>query len=609
MTGPLLRRLLCLVLLAAPAAALAPDRAVSQYQVDAWAERQGLPQASVGAIAQDHDGYLWLATQEGVARFDGVELQSYTVEDVPEIRHNFVRALHTDAAGRVWLGTHAGSLSFVAGGHFTVVEPGRRSLGPAVGISSDAGGRVFAAFGRAGLFHATGRGLEPVPAATRGTSAPVGRLIRGRSGLLWLGVTGGVVRGDATAWTFLPVAWTGGRRVSALAEDHEGNLWIACGGPEAIRLDVRSTTARPLGPPLRLPAPIRNLLYDSRGTLWIAGDDGLYRVREGASSLPERLPRPAGAVDTVAEDRDGGLWIGTHTEGLLRLRTAELTPFGVPEGLPHDMVWNVLETQDGSLWASTDGGLVRLRRGRAEEVRSARFPTSDVVALAEGRDATLWAGTFRHGVFRLRPGAAEWEGLGAAHGIPPGPVTAIFEDRRGRLWVGSREGLAVGDGHRFQPVPQTGSLYVTSLVEDAAGTVWVATYGAGLFGFAGAGVRRYGVAQGLPSEQLNALLLDSAGRLWIATNDRGLAVLDHGRIGRVGTAHGLPYALILWLVDDRRGALWMSTNHGLVRVSFADLARTAFGAQTRITTARFFDESDGLRGTGFSATGQPAGWR
>jgi signal transduction histidine kinase/ligand-binding sensor domain-containing protein len=612
----ILRQALCALLLAAPAAAIDPTWAVTQYRVDAWTRRQGLPQASVLAIEQDRDGYLWLGTQEGVARFDGVEFDSYAVENAPEIRHNYISALHTDAAGRVWIGTDGGSLSFFSHGRFTTFDPGGISRGRVVGIASDAHGQVFAAFRQAGLFRVAGKSLAPVPTTGVRPHSPIGALVSGRDGAVWLGVEGGILRNDGAAWTFLPVAWAGDRLVTALAEDRSGALWLACGGGEALRLDVRGAAARPLAAPLHLAAAVRHLTVDSAGTLWIASANGVYRVRAGASSLPERVaPQPIDAVDTVREDREGGLWIGTHSEGLWRLRSDEALPFGTPEGLPHDVAWNVMETRDGWLYASTNGGLARLRNGKVERVSSPLFPTSDIVALAEGHDGSLWAGTYSRGVFRRPPGGGEWEEIGLESSIPAGPITVVFEDHRGRLWVGSREGLAVrvGDpaGRRFERVPLSAGPaqpYVTSIVEDAAGTVWVATYGAGLFAFTGDALRHDGPVPGLPSDQLNALLLDRSGRLWIATNDHGLLVLDHGRVGHVDARQGLPYALVLWLVDDERGGLWMSTNHGIVRASLAELARVAFAAQGRVT-ARIFDEGDGMRGAELSATGQPAGWR
>ncbi|HBL26831.1 MAG TPA: hypothetical protein DD490_08360, partial [Acidobacteria bacterium] len=487
---------------------------------------------------------------------------------------------------------------------------GELSRGPVVGITGDARGRVLVAFRDAGLFQVQGDHLTPISTLTR-PAGPLGILVRGSGRLVWLGVRGGVVRGDGSRWTFLPIPWTRGNVVTSLVQDQEGALWVGCEGSEILRLDVRGDRPQPLAPPVSVGHAVFHLATDPQETLWISSENGLFRLRKGATT-PERLtPRPLGMVDTARAGSDGGLWIGTHSEGLFRLHADEFTPYGVAEGLPNDVVWNVLETADGWLYASTNGGLTRLRDGKIERVTSPLFPTSDAVALAEGRDGSFWVGTFRHGVFRRAPGDGAWEAFGAETGIPPGPITVVFEDRLGRLWIGSREGLAVGRGRRFERValpPGASQPYVAAIVEDARGTIYVATYGAGLFAFRDGAVHHNGPVPGLPSSQLNALHFDGSQRLWIATNDRGLLVIDHGRVGHVHTGLGLPFDVVLWMVEDRRGGLWLSTNHGVVLVSLDELARAAFGQLPRITP-RVFDEGDGLRGTELSATGQPAGWR
>lgn len=604
---------------AAPVSALDPKLAVTQLRATRWTQREGLPQSSVLSIEQDLSGDLWLGTQEGVARFDGVDFESFTVETTPELGHNYAQALHLDPAGRLWVGNEVGTLATHHAGRFTAFAPSTEFRGSVAGIASAGGGETFVAFRQSGLFRVRGERLERVALDPARPAVPIGILTRGRGAALWVGAAGGVYRYQDAAWTYFEVPWARGRLITALAQDRQGELWLATDSALSAHVRIEGERLLARRPAVQLSAAIRSLYADAAGSLWLGTEDGLYRLLEEAGAHPERVPAvPEGAVDTVREDGAGNLWIGTRVHGLLRLRADEVVPFGRAEGLPLDTCWNVLETRDGTLYASTDGGLARLPAGgavRFEGVRSRLFPTSDIVALTEMRDGSLFAGTFRHGAFRLPPGGREWRAVGAGGGIPPGPITVVFEDREGRIWIGSREGLARGDLHRLEPVALgTGVAqpYVSSIVEDARGTVWVATTGAGLFGFAGDRAMHVGRAEGLPSEQLNALHLDAAGRLWIATNDRGLAVLHQGRIGQVGTRHGLPYAIILWLVEDHAGNLWMSTGHGLLRAALEDLARVAFApasptGEAQVTIKRL-SESDGMRDAEFNNTGQPAGW-
>ncbi len=599
------------ILLAVPALALEPSWALSQYRIDIWGQRQGLPQASVLAILQDQAGYLWLGTQEGVARFDGVDFDSFSVDGTPELGHNFVNALALDATGRLWFGTDGGTLATYSQGRFNVFPTGDEYRGRVIGIQADASGAVYVAFEQSGLFRVVDEQLKAVPLEDSGGPASAGALAKGPSGL-WLGTEGGVYRQQGPDWAFVPLPGVDGRLITALAPSGDHSVWVASDTGQLLEVTLGPGGASPRRPAVDLPATVRSLTVDSHDVLWIATEDGLFRWRPWAGEKsPQRLVKgPEGIVDTVREDNQGGLWIGTRSSGLYRLRSDEIMPFGAPEGLPDDATWNVFESPDGTLYVSTNGGLVQLEDGLVKTLDSPLFPTSDTVALAAGRDGSLLIGTFRHGLFQYSGESQPWRRINLDGSLPQSPITAVHEDRRGRLWVGSRSGLARRTDGSFTALPLLDGAaqpYISSIVEEPSGTLWVATYGAGLFAFDDDLVRQFEYPHELPSNQLNALHLDHRGRLWIATNDRGLAVLEGDRFGQVGTPQGLPYALVMWLVEDPTGHLWMSTNHGLVRVATDELAQVAFGAVPRLEM-QLLTESDGIRDLGFSGTGQPAGW-
>ena len=597
--------------LAAPALALEPTWALSQYRIDTWSQRQGLPQASVLAILQDQAGYLWLGTQEGVARFDGVDFDSFSVDGTPELGQNFVNALALDVTGRLWFGTDGGTLATYSQGRFSAFATGAEFRGRVVGIHADASGGVYVAFHQSGLFRVVDERLTTVTLEDGGGPSSAGALATGPSGL-WLGTEGGVYRQQGATWAFVPLPGVDGRLITALAPSGDSSAWVASGTNQLLEVTLDPGGASLKRPAVELPATVRSLTVDSHNVLWVATEDGLFRWRPWAGERsPQRLAKgPEGIVDTVREDDQGGLWIGTRSNGLYRLRSDEIMPFGTPEGLPDDTAWNVFESPEGALYVSTNGGLVRIENGQVETLDSPLFPTSDTVALAAGRDGSLLVGTFRHGLFQHSGGSQPWRRINLDSSLPQSPITAVHEDRRGRLWVGSRDGLARRTAGRFTALPLLDGAaqpYISSIVEEPSGTLWVATYGAGLFAFDDDAVRQFEYPQDLPSNQLNALHLDRQGRLWIATNDRGLAVLEGGHFGQVSTSQGLPYALVMWLVEDPTGHLWMSTNHGLVRVATEALAQVAFGAIPKLDM-QLLTESDGIRDLGFSGTGQPAGW-
>ena len=595
------------------ATALDPSRALTQYRLDSWTPRNGLPLTSVLGLLQDRAGYLWVGTQNGLSRFDGVAFRTFQVEDTPALASNYISALFEDRRDRIWAGTDAGDLSYFDGETFVAIPREAILRGQVAGFAESTGGDLFIAFRGAGLRRLDGQRLAPVADRQRRPVGRLGTLVRGEGGEIWGGGQGRLFRFSGGAWTRFELPRASGRLVTALAVRANGELLLSEDDATVRRVRPRGLTLVDVAPGWQLPAPVRALWIDRERTLWMGTEKGIARRREEDGARLELFAAgPKSAVNAISEDREGGLWMGTNSEGLLRLRADEVVPFGAAEGLPHDEAWNVLAAADGALWVTTSGGLARIAGNRIERVSVAGLPGEDAVALAERRDGSLWVGTFRSGLFRLPHAGLPLRRFTVDDGIPPGPLTVVFEDSHNALWVGSREGLARASGSGpFRPFPLLeGDVqpYVASIVEDRKGTLWIAT-NVGLFAQEPGGTRRYGPADGLASTALNALLLDSDGRLWIATNGQGIQVLDGGRFLSVDRRQGLPASSVLWIVEDNRGALWLSTiSHGVFRAGRQALLRAARGTEARIE-ARRFGFGDGLRDEECVGTGQPAGAR
>jgi signal transduction histidine kinase/ligand-binding sensor domain-containing protein/CheY-like chemotaxis protein len=603
------------------AAALDPSRAITQYRPDRWTRREGLPQMSVLCGLQDRAGYLWLGLQEGLARFDGISFRTFKVEDTPALASNYISALFEDRRGRIWVGTDTGDLSYFDGEALVALPRSNVLRGLVVGFAESPGGDLFVAFRGAGLQRLAGDRLEPVVDRGGGPIDNLSSLAQGRRGEIWAGGEGELFRFLRGGWTRFDLPGASGRAVTALAVHPEGDLLFSEDDQTVRRVRPQGLSLEPVQPDLQLPSLVLALFFDRERTLWIGTGSGVMRRRDDGIVGIE--PWPAGPRSAVAgffEDREGGLWIGTNLEGLLRLRADEVVPLGTAEGLPDDKTWNVMAASDGTLWVTTESGLARIAGGRVELVSVPGLPGGDGVALGERRDGSIWVGTYRYGLFRLprhdrddRDGRDDepLQQFTATEGLAAGPITVVFEDSRGRLWVGSRDGLAVEVDQRFQGVSLIeGDVqpYIGSIVEDRAGTVWIAT-SAGLFAQGPRGIwRRYGDSDGLASTALNALLLDRDGRLWIATNGQGLQVLDGDRFLTIDRRHGLPTGTLSWIVEDDRGGLWISSNLGLFRADRRALLRVAKGAAERVELRRF-GIGDGMGEGEAAGTGQPSGTR
>ncbi len=328
--------LIALLLAAVPLQALDPETAVHQYQLDAWQAEEGLPDVGVWEILQTTDGYLWLATYAWLVRFDGVQFTGFNADDTPELTHYPFYALAEDLDGSLWVGTHGGGLIRLKDGEWTRYTS------------------------REGLLDDRLWELE-----------------RGRDGGLWIGTSSGLARFLDGRWTsYTPADGLAGDRVWPLHEDRGGDLWIGTrGGLNRLQDGVLRTYTTGDG---LADDEIVALGEDLEGNLWVGtGGGGLSRfdrvATDGTSfvSYTTEHGLPGANVECIQADRDGNLWLGTHGDGVVRLSlrsgaagleaTGSILS-GEQDGPTNGLVESVVEDRDGNLWiGSDDRGLIRLR--------------------------------------------------------------------------------------------------------------------------------------------------------------------------------------------------------------------------------------------------------
>lgn len=602
-----------LALAALPVHGLDPARGVTQYALRQWTAEQGLPQNSVQAMAQTPDGYLWVATQDGLARFDGMTFTIFDSTNTPALLNNNITALVVDRAGALWVGTETAGLVCHREGRFEAIsQPDLDETRHVRQLFLDSGGGVWAALRHGVLLHfSPGKPVErlvmpPGPAEKTVTYSIAedasGRILFGtyRNGLFVLD-DGRIVPHEAPG---------GPAHIYRLLRDSRGTVWAATEGQGLMRLDGR--TWRRYGPADGLTeSNVYCIREDHRGTLWAGSyGGGLFRLDPDGrfSSWAKERGFPATVLLCLFEDREGSLWAGTQGAGLLQLRDGLFLPFGVPEGLAEEMVSCVLEDRGGALWAGTYGaGLWRLHAGGWTRFgRREGLPDETVYSLAESKRGGLWVGT-GGGVCRLEEGQR-------ARPIPPEklPSTMVYsllESSDGSLWIGTGAGLVRLSGTDWTTWSMNEglkSLSIVSLHEDAAGTVWVGTY-AGLGRILQGRFEPQGPAFGDPDMQVFGISEDPRGGLWFATYGRGLVRLHGAEWTPFTTREGLPTDYLYDVLVDASGDLWVTTSRGIFR---ADRASIEMAQRTRAPlTFRAFGRDDGLRSTECNGGSQPASWR
>jgi len=515
------------VSLATPVSGLDPERALTQYVHDSWRAPRDLPHDDVSAILQTRDGYLWVGTVEGLARFDGVRSVVFDKSNTPELGDNWIKALLEDRERRLWIATFGGGLVVREQGKFHRFPPAEGLASDVVyALYEDRAGRLWVGT-QAGLCRVDGDELVSVPLAG-GTAPAVRAILEDRAGTLWVGTGEGLFQRTTEGWSRLDEL--GHSVVLSLAESDEG-LWI---GTEKNGL---------------------RRLADDRLDAW-SQDDGLAHFR----------------VWSLAVDSDGNLWIGTDGGGLQRLRNGRLATLSTANGLTNDYVWALREDRERGLWVGTNGGgLHRFSDGRASSwTEREGLPTDFVWGVLRTKSGELFVGTEGAGLVRLRAGRFESFPVGSPG---PGSAKVLFESRDGTLWIGSHHGLHVWRDPRVVPVaiPELADETINALAESADGTLWIATNASGTYGLRDGVLERLELSPEITTGASSALLVARDGSLWVGTLD-GLARRNGARTDVWTVASGLPSSYVTDLVEAPDGAVWVTTRAGLARVRDGRLA-------------------------------------
>jgi len=587
---------------------LDPRLAITQYTQDVWSTEAGLPQNNVLAIAQTADGYLWLATEEGLVRFDGVRFTVINKENTPSLQGNDIRALLVDRLDNLWIGTNGGGLTRYKDGSFATFTT-RDGLANdailalhedphgAIWIGTDGGGMSRYANGKFQTF-STKEGLP---------DDAVFALCTGPDGSLWIGTHAGLARLQNNRFVSYSMKdGLGKDDIRSVYADRHGDVWIGTNGGGLGRFTdghfATYTTRDGLSGNM-----IWSIGEDVAGSLWIGtGDGGLSRFRDGHySSYTTKAGLPSDEVWTTFEDKEGNLWLGTKS-GLVRLKGGAFTTFTTKEGLSSDVILPVFEDRDGAIWAGTSAsGLNRLKDGKVTVYTTKDgLPSDSIFSINQDGAGTLWAGT-RKGLARLQNGHFD-----KVSGLPNEVVQCSFRDHNGDLWIGTRGGLSLYSGGKFTTFSSKDGLSndnVHSIYEDASRVLWVGTGGGGVDKFENGRFTAYTRSSGLSNNVVWAIAADSTGTLWFGTNN-GLNQFKDGKFTVFTTRNGLFDDAIFLILDDHRGNLWMTSNRGVFRVASADLNAFAEGKSQSIRSFAY-GVADGMKSKECNGGFQPMGWR
>jgi signal transduction histidine kinase/CheY-like chemotaxis protein/ligand-binding sensor domain-containing protein len=590
------RAALVLCLMLAPQAeslALDPSTLLSQYALNRWGTAEGLPQASVGAIAQTADGYIWLATEEGLVRFDGVRFAVFDTTN-SGLTDNYISSLLAGRDGSLWVRTNA-TLYRSSGGSIRPVCSGRSIGLDFTPILEDRSGAIWSGSVQGVMVYSPNGECRHHAFAPAAFEAVVSSLIESRDGGILIGTSVGLKRVDRGVISDLPALEMPSMAVGALYTDRSGSLWI---GGAGFLLRQSPAGVKRFGAAEGIPQfDLKMILEDKDGSVWFGTDGGgIGRIR---GDRVETLTMANGLADdrsrSMFEDREGGLWIGTVASGVLRMRDGSATTFGRHEGLGANVARALLQDRSGRFLVGLDGAgvVVRSPNGTFTTVPALdRLRAASVRALYEDGDESVLIGS-NEGLFRLHGGVLTLVPNQSC--LPSTNVRSLRRDRQGRLWVGTNRGLARLD--------RTGCLamrgmsgdpgrFITSIYQDEQDTVWIGSMAGGLSQVQGDELVPFDWPGAARPHDVRAIAAGPHGSMWVSTTAtvwrvRGKAAFPFDR------RNGLPRDKAFAIVDDGAGTLWMTSNKGVRAARVDDLDAFADGRLAAVPS-RLFSTPDGM---------------
>jgi signal transduction histidine kinase len=553
------------------------------FDFQSWQKEQGLPVESVSALAQTADGYLWLAGENRLTRFDGLRFRPFPKP--ADLDCTSISTMLGDSRGTLWIGCSSNGLFRLQDNAITK--------------------------------------LDELPTKT------VNALAEDNDGRIWIGTAAGLVIYQNGHFTTLNgVEALANRAVTSLFKDKQGTMWIAATGAGVFKF-ANNTLIPAKGESVdeSLKSP-HCVLVDQAGRLWVAASEDLILCQDGGRWTRHRLPhnQAKSFISTLAEEADGTIWAGSVGGGLLQFKDGAFAPVPANCGLTGHSIKSLFADHEGRLWVATDAGLCRLRRtiftslgqteglglgavfGLAEAVPGVVWAgkaggglyrwngksfsrlsaaglahDSQISAMLTARDGGCWVATTNSLLFYKDPVAAADE-VTPIPEVPPG-IISLAEDHGGALLAGTADGkLWRLWASQWQPLanfPPTNA--VTAIEAAPDNSVWIGTGGDGLWQLVGNSLRHMGKTSG----NIHTLHLDAQGTLWIGTSEQGLCRWRDGQLSCFSTNEGLPDNSITQILEDHAGRLWLGSRHGIVCLNTNSLNELARGGTTNIAPMVF----------------------
>jgi signal transduction histidine kinase/ligand-binding sensor domain-containing protein/CheY-like chemotaxis protein len=572
-----------------------------QYFFDTFGEELGLLQTDVIlAILRTRDGYLWIGTERGLTRFDGVRFVSFRASNTAAFANNLIHCLFEDHEGRIWIGTERGVLRYF-NGHF---EPLILEDIPVRAIAEDSEGRIWlGTFGHSLMMWHQGS-LRSYANELKAFSPRIRCLYVDSTDRVWMGFFNerGVVRGENGVFDRPPATARLVVEIQSICEQPHGTLWFGSGTMHRL-FRLRGEELTEFAPRDGLASSqVFALQPANDGGIWVAASS-LQKITNPDNFAITTLDRlPFDRVRTVYEDKENSVWLGARDAGLVRARLLPYRLFSAADGVPTSGVKTVTEDPSGNIWFATSEPTIG-RISPAGKVTLMESPQRGVPStVLAASDGGIWVGSSAPlGVWH----DGTWQMFPHVRG-----VYGAFEDSKGRIWLGSSNGIVRYDHGTFTPIAaDVGRPFprASAFSEAPDGTVYIGTWDSGLLKVAGEKTTVYDRSNGLPTDDVRAVYADRDGHVWVGLRSRGLAVLENDRWLNPHTLSEAVADHVSAIIEDENGGLWLGTPAGVMWAPKAEILAAARGAQPA-PRMRQTEVSDGGFVAAVWSGAQPIAW-
>ncbi|MCG8571477.1 MAG: SpoIIE family protein phosphatase, partial [Spirochaetes bacterium] len=572
---------------------------LSQYMITNWTTSNGLPSNSVLDILQGRKGYIWLATYDGLVKFDGIDFTVLNRLTRQDFNTNSIRVLAEDHTGALWLGTNDAGLQKFVNGQITLLFTIQNGL-------PDNSVRTLLIDSQNSIWIGTNKGLAKLNPNNHLSTFQKPELMNNliqfiyedKQQNIWVGTNNGKIlkKSPDVESDFIAIDFPliNQEIINVMLEDQNNDLWF---GTINGKLFVQKENET-----IQLPAnhsDINSIYEDKEGTVLIATDNGLIRYVDGKiETLSENNILKSNLIETIIEDREGNIWFGTGRGGLIKLSTGKFIKYGIEDGLSNNVVNTILQDRKGNFWIGTDLGLNYFKNNQFSDHKLVNLLKKDRIRhLFQDHNDTIWVATYGNTGLVSYDIKGQVKTYTKQSGLTGNKIRVIIEDHRHNIWVGTKTGLNKIENDKITTFTRANGLsddYILSLFKDSKDQIWIGTDGGGVNILKDNKFTILTKKDGLAGNIIFRFYEDNNETIWISTNG-GLSRYKNGNMNSIDISDGLQTDSIFEVIEDSNESFWLSSNIGIIYTKRTDLNQYIDG-NTDSLQLKVYSKDDGLTG-------------